>query len=134
MIVQNKAQKQSLKDTQENPLANRRENNVSIQIANYGKKDMLQGQKSSFETSSVEMIKGQSSPLFLRHMEQRILEVDISYPGLHSQHPVQEEREGILPLCSTLVRPPRESCVQLWSPQHRTDLDLLEWSQRRPQQ
>jgi len=43
-------------------------------------------------------------------------------------------REGILPLCSTLVRPPRESCVQLWSPQHRTDLDLLEWGQRRPQQ
>jgi len=43
-------------------------------------------------------------------------------------------RGGILPLCSTLVRPPRESCVQLWSPQHRTDLDLLERGQRRPQQ
>jgi len=24
-----------------------------------------------------------------------------------------------------------ESCVQLWSPQHRTDMDLLEWVQRR---
>ena len=29
---------------------------------------------------------------------------------------------------------PWESCVQLWSPQHRTDLELWERGQRRPQQ
>jgi len=29
---------------------------------------------------------------------------------------------------------PRESCIQLWSPQHRTELELWEWGQRRPQQ
>jgi len=40
----------------------------------------------------------------------------------------------ILPLCSALVRCPWESCVQLWSPQYRTDMDLLEQGQRRPQQ
>jgi len=43
------------------------------------------------------------------------------------------ERERILPPCLTLVRTPRESCVQLWSPQHRTDMELLERGQRRPQ-
>jgi len=42
-------------------------------------------------------------------------------------------REGILPLRSALVRLPWESCVQLWSPQHRTDVDLLERGQKQPQ-
>jgi len=43
-------------------------------------------------------------------------------------------REGILPLCSALVRAHLEPHVQLWSPQHRTDLELLERGQRRPRQ
>ena len=29
---------------------------------------------------------------------------------------------------------PREPCVQLWSPQHRAELELWERGQRRPQQ
>jgi len=35
-------------------------------------------------------------------------------------------REGILPLHSSLVRAHLESCIQLWSPQPRKDMDLLE--------
>ncbi|PKU34800.1 hypothetical protein llap_14896 [Limosa lapponica baueri] len=40
--------------------------------------------------------------------------------------------DGILPLCSTLVRPHLEHCVLLWGTQHKKDMDLLERVQRRP--
>jgi len=35
-------------------------------------------------------------------------------------------REGILPFYCALVRAHPDSCVQLWSPQHRKDMELLE--------
>ena len=52
------------------------------------------------------------------------------YPGLH-QKKCDQSREVILPLYSPPMRPHLEYCIQLWGPQYKKNMDLLERVQRR---
>ena len=55
----------------------------------------------------------------------------LGFLGCNQSNVVSRASKVILTLCPALVRPHLESCVQIWSSQHKKDMNLMERSQRR---
>ena len=51
--------------------------------------------------------------------------------GLIKRNIVYKEKELIIPLYKTIVRPHLEYCIQAWRPYRKKDIDMLERVQRR---
>lgn len=51
--------------------------------------------------------------------------------GCFKREVANRAREVVVPFCTALVRPRLKYCIQAWAPQHKKNVDLLEWVEKR---
>ena len=72
-----------------------------------------------------------SLPLSLSPSPSRSLSPSPQILGLIRRNIVYKEKELLIPLYKTIVRPHLEYCIQAWRPYRKKDIDMLERVQRR---
>ena len=60
-----------------------------------------------------------------------LYDFSLYFIGLIRRNIVYKEKELIIPLYKTIVRPHLEYCIQAWRPYRKKDIDMLERVQRR---
>ncbi|KAK4830566.1 hypothetical protein QYF61_011744 [Mycteria americana] len=79
-----------------------------------------------------EVVESPSLEVFKRRLDEVLRDMKANrILGCIKKSMVRRSKDVIVPLYPTLVRPHLDYCIQLWSPQHRKDMDLLEQVQRR---
>ncbi|KAK4815574.1 hypothetical protein QYF61_004091 [Mycteria americana] len=71
------------------------------------------------------------SKLNMSHHCALVAKVASGVQGCIRRSVASRSREGILPLCSALVRPPLEYCAPFWAPHYKREMELLERVQPR---
>ena len=97
----------------------------------------VSSQQSSCSPLGLSQVSTSSHSLYLAHIHTRVMGTSLTagYTTVdyHCQNQGSFWNPGVIAVMHfALVRPHQESCVQPWTPPHRTDMDLLERVQRRP--
>ena len=88
---------------------------------------LAQIQSGGIENSPEEKTLGISADKNLNMSQQCVSEKANCILGCIYRGVASREREGFVYLCSALMRPHLQYCIQAWGPQCKKDVELLEW-------